>query len=105
MFVDFNLREGRHHFQKKRGLGTVFSTNVFGIVPECIFNGYRVLPGTSTQGTFIEIHATVVKYQGSKELRPGWVLDAARVDFLWIWEFFWEALAHSFSFWCVEKQS
>jgi len=41
-----------------------------------------VLPGAPRRGKSIEIHATVVKKPGSKELRPRWFWDAAGVDFL-----------------------
>ena len=57
-------------------------TYAFGIVPGRTFNAYWVLPGAPKGGKSIEIHASVVKNQGSKELRPRWVWDAARVDFL-----------------------
>ena len=87
-----------HHFQKKCALGTVFFHHVYGIVPGLIFNGVWVLAGASRRGKSIEIHATVIKNQGSQELRQRWLLDAARVDFLLILEPFWEALALRFSF-------
>ena len=87
-----------HHFQKNRALDIAFSTYVFGIVPGGIFNGFWVPPGASRRGKSIEIHATVVKNQGLKELRTRWVWVAARVDFSWILESVWEALGHFFSF-------
>ena len=59
-----------------------FSTYIFGIVPRRTFNGDWVLPGAPRRGKSIEIHATVVKKPGSKELRPRWFWDAAGVDFL-----------------------
>ena len=46
------------------------------------YGNVGVLPGAPRRGKYSEIHATVVKNQGSKGLRPRWVWDAARVDFL-----------------------
>ena len=87
-----------NNFTKNRDLETVFSTYVFGIVPGSIFNEFWVFPGASRPGKSMQIHATVVKNQGLKELLTRWVQVAARVDFSWILESLWEALGHFFSF-------
>ena len=92
-----------HHFQKNRDLDNAFSTHVFGIVPGGIFNGFWVFPIASSQGKFIEIHATVVTNQGSKDLRTRWFRGASGVDFSWIlaslwdvWRSSWTSLEHRF---------
>ena len=81
-----------HHFQKNRDLDNAFSTHVFGIVPGRIFNGFWVFPRASSQGQIIEIHATVVKNQGSKDLRTRLFRGASGIDFSWILASLWEAL-------------
>ena len=87
-----------HHLKKNRALDSGFSTHVFGIVPGGIFNGFWVVPIASRRGTSIEIHATVFKNQGSKDLRTRWFRGASGVDFSWILESLWEAVGHFFLF-------
>ena len=67
---------GHTIFREKVLWAPCFSTYVYGIVPGLIFDGFWVLPGASRQGKSIEIHATVIKNQGSQDCGKGgsWML-------------------------------